>query len=122
MSGRKRKVSKGADIEEGLYTALRTILSALKNHSSAWPFLKPVTEDEAPDYFEYIKHPMDLKTMTDKLRGKQYMTRKAFITDAQKVFNNCRTYNAPETEYYKCANSLERFFVNKMKDAGLWEK
>lgn len=121
-SNRKKKVSKGKDMEEGLYTALRTILSALKNHNSAWPFLKPVTEDEAPDYFEYIKQPMDFKTMTDKLKAKQYTTRKAFITDTQKVFNNCRTYNSSDTEYFKCANSLERFFVNRMKDAGLWEK
>lgn len=123
-SNRKKSLSKGKSMEkeEGLYTALRTILSALKNHNSAWPFLKPVTEEEAPDYFEYIKQPMDFKTMTDRLKAKQYTTRKAFITDAQKVFNNCRLYNSSDTEYFKCANSLERFFVNKMKDAGLWEK
>ena len=110
------------DDAEELQSVFKTILNQMKNHASAWPFLKPVTTDEAPDYFEYIKSPMDLKTMSEKLRSKQYTSKKLFIADAKKIFHNCRTYNSSETEYYKCANSLERFFTNKMKDNGLWEK
>lgn len=111
-----------AESEEHLQAAFRTILLQMKNHSSSWPFQKPVTTDEAPDYFDYIKHPMDLKTMSEKLKNRQYTTKKTFTTDAQRIFSNCRSYNSPETEYYKCANTLERFFINKMKDAGLWDK
>lgn len=117
----KPKVIRSEDVDD-LQGVFKTILNQMKNHQSSWPFLKPVTIDEAPDYFEYIKSPMDLKTMSEKLRSKQYTNKKIFIADAKKIFNNCRTYNSSETEYYKCANSLERFFVNKMKENGLWEK
>ena len=103
-----------------LYAAFKTIISQMKNHPSSWPFLKPVTREEAPDYYEYIKSPMDLKTMDNKLKSKGYTTRKAFVEDAQKIFSNCRSYNSPDTEYYKCADTLQRFFFKKMKEAGMW--
>uniref|UniRef100_A0A8C0XHX6 Uncharacterized protein n=1 Tax=Castor canadensis TaxID=51338 RepID=A0A8C0XHX6_CASCN len=35
---------------------------------------------------------------------------------------NCKEYNAPECEYYKCANILEKFFFSKIKEAGLIDK
>lgn len=119
-----RTKSKSLKFEEpdDLQTVFKTILNQMKNHSASWPFLKPVTTDEAPDYFDHIKNPMDLKTMQEKLRAKQYTNKKHFIADAKRIFNNCRLYNSPDTEYYKSANQLERFFVSKMKENGLWDK
>ena len=32
------------------------------------------------------------------------------------MLTNCKAYNALETEYYNCANSLDRFFQNKLKE------
>ncbi|RWS30538.1 histone acetyltransferase KAT2B-like protein [Leptotrombidium deliense] len=113
--------SKDEDIES-LYPTFKSILVSVKNHNASWPFLKPVEVEVAPDYYDYIKHPMDLKTMSDRLRSKYYVTKSKFISDMMRIFNNCRLYNSPETEYYRCANTLERFFTNKMKDAGLWDK
>lgn len=119
-----RTKSKSLKLEEqdDIQLVFKTILNQIKNHAAAWPFLKPVTKEEASDYFDHIKSPMDLKTMSEKLRAKLYTTKKSFIMDARKIFNNCRVYNAPDTEYYKCANQLERFFVAKMKENGLWDK
>lgn len=102
-----------------LYPLLKQVLSQIKNHNSSWPFLKPVEADEAPDYYDHIKYPMDLKTMTERLKSKYYINKRLFIADLQRIFNNCRAYNGSDTEYYKCANVLERFFWNKMKDAGI---
>lgn len=101
---------------EELYPLLKQVLSQIKNHNSSWPFLKPVEEDEAPDYYDHIKYPMDLKTMTERLKSKYYINKRLFIADMQRIFNNCRAYNGSETEYYKCANLLERFFCSKMRD------
>ncbi|PIK62425.1 histone acetyltransferase KAT2B [Apostichopus japonicus] len=44
--------------EDQMQNAFKMILTATKNHTSAWPFLKPVEKTEAPDYYEYIKYPM----------------------------------------------------------------
>lgn len=64
----------------------------------------------------------DLKTMSERLKSRYYTTRKLFMADMQRIFTNCREYNAPESEYYKCANLLEKFFYTKIKEAGLIEK
>jgi histone acetyltransferase len=110
------------DSENSLFHTFKTILNQVKNHNSSWPFLKPVEADEAPDYYEYIKYPMDFKTMTGRLRNKYYISKRLFNADMSRIFANCRLYNSPDTEYYKCANTLERFYHNKMREAGLWDK
>uniref|UniRef100_A0A7N8YAI3 histone acetyltransferase n=1 Tax=Mastacembelus armatus TaxID=205130 RepID=A0A7N8YAI3_9TELE len=66
--------------------------------------------------------PTDLKTMSERLKSRYYTTRKLFMADMQRIFTNCREYNPPESEYYKCANLLEKFFYTKIKEAGLIEK
>lgn len=58
----------------------------------------------------------DLRTMTDRLKSGYFSSKKLFIADMMRIFTNCRTYNAPETEYYKCANTVERFFLSKVKE------
>ena len=64
----------------------------------------------------------DLKSMTERLKNRYYVHKRLFIADMTRIFTNCRSYNDPDTEYYKCANVLEKFFTGKMKDAGLMDK
>ncbi|GLD65877.1 histone acetyltransferase KAT2B, partial [Lates japonicus] len=92
------------------------------SHQNAWPFMEPVKKTEAPGYYQVIRFPMDLKTMSERLKSRYYTTRKLFMADMQRIFTNCREYNPPESEYYKCANLLEKFFYTKIKEAGLIEK
>ncbi|XP_069141489.1 histone acetyltransferase KAT2A-like isoform X2 [Argopecten irradians] len=107
---------------EQLHSAIKTILQQVKSHASSWPFQKPVDKSEAPDYYDHIKFPMDLKTMTERLKNRYYCHKRLFIADMTRIFTNCRAYNKPETEYYKCANTLEKFFTTKMKEMSLMEK
>ena len=65
---------------------------------------------------------VDLKTMSERLKSRYYTTRKLFMADMQRIFTNCREYNPPESEYYKCASLLEKFFYTKIKEAGLIDK
>ncbi|KAG7304888.1 hypothetical protein JYU34_010283 [Plutella xylostella] len=102
--------------------ALRAALHHVKNHAAAWPFLKPVDKAEVPDYYDHIKYPMDLRTMGERLKARYYVSRRLFIADMTRIFTNCRLYNSPETEYYRCANNLEKYFQTKMKEVGLWDK
>lgn len=64
----------------------------------------------------------DLKTMSERLRNRYYVSKKLFMADLQRVFTNCKEYNPPESEYYKCASVLEKFFFSKIKEAGLMDK
>lgn len=70
----------------------------------------------------FSRAPTDLKTMTERLKNRYYVTKKLFIADLQRIITNCREYNHPDSEYCKCANTLEKFFYFKLKDGGLIEK
>lgn len=98
------------------FAATQTLLTELQNHAAAWPFLQPVNKEEVPDYYEFIKEPMDLSTMEMKLDANRYEKMETFIYDARLIFNNCRAYNGENTSYYKYANRLEKFFNSKIKE------
>uniref|UniRef100_W5N4C5 Histone acetyltransferase n=1 Tax=Lepisosteus oculatus TaxID=7918 RepID=W5N4C5_LEPOC len=115
----KSKELKDPDL---LYNMLKNLLAQIKTHPDAWPFMEPVKKTEAPDYYEFIRFPIDLKTMTERLKNRYYVTKKLFIADLQRIISNCRDYNPPDSEYCKCANTLEKFFYFKLKEGGLIDK
>lgn len=46
----------------------------------------------------------DLKTMSKRVESEMYyVTFEMFVADSRRMFENARTYNSPETIYYKCA-------------------
>ncbi|XP_037722517.1 nucleosome-remodeling factor subunit NURF301 isoform X3 [Drosophila subpulchrella] len=100
-----------AEIEE-----LKNLIKQIQLHKSAWPFMEPVDPKEAPDYYKVIKEPMDLKRMEIKLESNTYTKLAEFIGDMTKIFDNCRYYNPKESSFYKCAEALESYFVQKIKN------
>ncbi|KAL8683043.1 MAG: hypothetical protein Q9186_000953 [Xanthomendoza sp. 1 TL-2023] len=81
--------------QEELYEAAEKVLNELKamtEHSTA--FLQRVNKREAPDYYNVIKQPMDLGSMTKKLKAVQYKSKQEFVTDLNLIWSNCLNYNA----------------------------
>lgn len=97
------------------YDGLKKLIKQLQAHKSAWPFMEPVDPTEAPDYYKVIKEPMDLQRVEQKINDHLYMKLSDFIGDMTKIFDNCRYYNPKESPFYKCAETLEAYFVNKIK-------
>jgi len=80
--------------QEELYEALEKVLSELKAHTEySTPFLNRVNKRDAPDYYNFIKQPMDLGTMTKKLKGLTYKSKAEFVTDLNLIWDNCLKYN-----------------------------
>lgn len=99
--------------------------------------MEPVDPHEAPDYYRVIKDPMgkwirietfgsivnkfsnlcsaDLQQIEAKINERNYTTLSEFIADMTKIFDNCRYYNPKESQFYRCAESLEGYFVQKIK-------
>ncbi|MCJ1477099.1 Transcriptional activator spt7 [Lambiella insularis] len=80
--------------QEELYEAAEKVLSEVKavtEHSQ--PFLQRVNKREAPDYYNVIKYPMDLSTMTKKLKAVQYKSKQEFVSDLNLIWANCLKYN-----------------------------
>ncbi|KAK7336803.1 hypothetical protein VNO77_17351 [Canavalia gladiata] len=105
--------------QKHLTVFMRSLLKSMHDHADAWPFKEPVDARDVPDYYDIIKDPMDLKTMTKRVESEQYyVTFEMFVADVRRMFANARTYNSPETIYYKCATRLEAHFQSKVQ-AGL---
>ncbi|KAL7084251.1 hypothetical protein ACP275_14G213500 [Erythranthe tilingii] len=105
--------------QKSLTAFMRSLIKAMHDHPDAWPFKEPVDARDVPDYYEIIKDPMDLKTMSKRVESEQYyVTFEMFVADVRRMFSNARTYNSPDTIYYKCSTRLEGHFSNKVQ-AGL---
>ncbi|KAF1956614.1 transcriptional activator spt7 [Byssothecium circinans] len=80
--------------QEELYEAIEKVLMQLKANGDATPFLQRVNKREAPDYYNIIKHPMDIGTMMKKLKQLVYKSKKDFTDDLMLIWSNCLKYNS----------------------------
>lgn len=96
--------------QEELYEALEKVLSELKAHTEySTPFLQKVSKRDAPDYYSVIKQPMDLGTMTKKLKQLQYKSKADFVTDLSLIWDNCLRYNQSLNNHLpRLANGMRR--------------
>lgn len=113
------KQIRGITIQKGptlhISDQLRLLLGKIKQHSKAWPFLKAVSKNEAPNYYDIIKQPMDLLLLEQNVNNGKYADLAHFEKDLRLIFTNCRNYNRPESVYYKSATELETY-VNQLLD------
>ncbi|ATZ47584.1 Bcspt7 [Botrytis cinerea B05.10] len=98
--------------QEELYEAADKVLSELKAMTEySAPFLVRVNKREAPDYYNVIKHPMDLGTMTKKLKQHLYRSKSEFVADLDLIWENCLNYNGADK------HPLRRNAENMRKEA-----
>ena len=90
------------------------IVKELLQHPHAWPFAKPVDVNQVPGYYDVIKWPADLGTIKRKLDTNMYEDVEAFEDEVKRVWSNCYTFNKPETDVYRIAQTLEAIFNKKM--------
>jgi Bromodomain/Bromodomain extra-terminal - transcription regulation len=94
-----------------------TLLKRLMAHQYAWVFNTPVdvVKLNIPDYFQVIKHPMDLGTVKEKLSSGSYMTPSGFASDVRLTFSNAMTYNPPGNDVHVMADVMFKFFDARWK-------
>ncbi|KAI9249904.1 Bromodomain-containing protein [Sporodiniella umbellata] len=100
----------------------KTTLSKLKKHPYAVAFLQPVDPVyfNIPDYFDIIKHPMDLSTIQKKID--QYQSKEEFISDVQLMLDNCYLYNSALDPIYSQAKEVEKAFQKQLSKERSLEK
>ncbi|KAI0141727.1 bromodomain-containing protein [Xylariaceae sp. FL1272] len=96
--------------QEELYEALEKVLTELKAHTEySTPFLQRVNKRDAPDYYNFIKQPMDLGSMTKKLKSLTYKSKADFVQDLNLIWDNCLRYNQEMTHpLRRMANGMRK--------------
>ncbi|OAF70852.1 hypothetical protein A3Q56_01415 [Intoshia linei] len=102
-----------------LQEKFKQVIREITENSNSWPFLKPVEEDIAPGYHTIIKHPMDLKTISDRIKKGYYIHPHTFIADLKRIFVCCRLYNDENSVFVKAANLLEKFAFARLSESYL---
>lgn len=81
------------------------ILDELKEYTPfSEIFLYKVNKKDAPTYYDVIKEPMDLNTMTKKVH---MYTLETFIYDLNLIWNNCFLFNNGVFFYMNCAKQMK---------------
>jgi bromodomain adjacent to zinc finger domain protein 1A len=81
--------------------SLSTLIDEIIKNKNSWPFTKPVSISEVPDYLDVIKRPMDFSKIKSKLNLGDYSTNDQAMKDIELVFYNCDLYNVAASEIYQ---------------------
>ncbi|KAM7359958.1 ATP-dependent chromatin assembly factor large subunit [Cochliomyia hominivorax] len=100
-------------------SALYELLEKIMKNEHAWPFLRPVSQSEVPDYYEIIKNPMDFAKVKSKLNMGSYQINEEVMRDIELVFSNCDDYNVKGNEIYQAGSALEKHVIDWCKELNL---
>eukprot|EP01012_Entosiphon_sulcatum_P033343 TRINITY_DN42208_c0_g1_i1.p1 TRINITY_DN42208_c0_g1~~TRINITY_DN42208_c0_g1_i1.p1 ORF type:complete len:641 (-),score=76.63 TRINITY_DN42208_c0_g1_i1:155-2077(-) len=94
-----------------------TLVASLRKHKKAGPFNRPVdpVAQNAPDYMQHIKRPMDLGTVFDNLTRGIYTSPLQVAQDVRLIWQNCRQYNGPEHPLSTWAAELSQDFERRFE-------
>jgi len=98
---------------------LDKLISDVMKQGDAWPFLKPVTRNEAPDYHDIVKYPMDLGTIKYKLNSMVYTCNEEFVSDLLLVFTNCFLYNDSSNHVHEVGMRLKQYCEKRCGKLGI---
>lgn len=95
-----------------------------KNIKLTSAFLTPVDPValNIPTYFNVVKKPMDLQTMTNKLKTGQYATAMDFKADFDLMLDNCFAFNPPGNPVHDQGKTLEAALAHEWARKGAWIK
>lgn len=83
-------------------------------------FYEPVTEDQAPGYFDIVTRPMDFITMRRKIDDNRYPFFSLFQFDFEQIIRNCLDYNDADSVFCSDAQAVLRsgreiMAINRLK-------
>jgi len=95
------------------------VVFMLKKHKSASAFIQPVTVATFGDpqlwekYMQVVGTPMDLATISDKLKERSYSSPVELMDDILLVFENCYKFNYSVDPVYQSAVEVQEKFLKR---------
>ncbi|KAL0613259.1 Bromodomain-containing protein 8 [Plecturocebus cupreus] len=90
------------------------------NHRFSSPFLKPVSERQAPGYKDVVKRPIDLTTLKRNLSMERIHTMAQFQRDLMLMFQNAVTYNDSDHHGYHMVVEMQREVLEEIQVVNIW--
>lgn len=89
------------------------VIDKLLNDKYGWVFRDPVDPVELgiPDYFDVVKHPMDLCLVKRKLENGEYNDLATFAHETKLIFENAILYNGEKSDVGHMAKTLIESFT-----------
>jgi hypothetical protein len=105
------------EINEETKKNLIKIIQSILNDPQSYEFSFPVDfkKYNILDYPLIIKYPSDLNTVKNKLNENKYNSIQECLNDIQLIWDDCKTFNPPQSEFVKMANHCEKLFRKKFE-------
>jgi hypothetical protein len=87
----------------------------MQQHNCVFNSPVDVVQHNIPDYYNVIKHPMDLGTVKSKLSSGEYSSPLSFAEDVRLTYSNSMTYNGKGNYYYNIAENSSKYFEVRWK-------
>ncbi|ORY37349.1 Bromodomain-containing protein [Neocallimastix californiae] len=100
------------------------IWNDIANHRYGPVFLNPVKEEDAPDYYEIIKKPMDLNSIKQRVKDGVTIVIKStieFHRDVMLMCTNSIMYNQEDSEVYPMAIEMKKHADDRIKTLRTYE-
>uniref|UniRef100_H0XRV9 Bromo domain-containing protein n=1 Tax=Otolemur garnettii TaxID=30611 RepID=H0XRV9_OTOGA len=101
----------------------KTVLPVWKmiaSHRFSSPFLKPVSERQAPGYKDVVKRPMDLTSLKRNLSKGRIRSMVHFQRDLMLMFQNAVMYNDSDHHVYHMAREMQREVLEQIQVLSAW--
>ncbi|XP_074866226.1 bromodomain-containing protein 8-like [Carettochelys insculpta] len=99
----------------------KTLLSIWKmiaSHRYSGPFLKPVSDKQAPGYKDVVRRPMDLTNIKRRLSKGQIRTTAQFQCDLMLMFQNALMYNNADHHVHRMAAEMQQEVLEQLQLLG----
>ncbi|KAL8212222.1 UNVERIFIED_CONTAM: hypothetical protein K2H54_040813 [Gekko kuhli] len=99
----------------------KTLLSIWKmvaSHRYSGPFLKPVSEKQAPGYKDVVKRPVDLYSIKRSLSKGLIQNMVEFQRDLMLMFQNAVMYNSSNHHIHRIAMEMQREVLEQLQMLG----
>lgn len=96
---------------------MKKVVSNLKKSNASAAFRLPVDPValKIPTYLDFVKKPMDLGTIDNRLKRGEYTSVQAFREDFGQILQNCIIFNGPDHTVTQQGRKMESSFNNQMQ-------
>ncbi|XP_032606755.3 bromodomain-containing protein 8 isoform X5 [Taeniopygia guttata] len=94
---------------------LLSIWRMIASHRFSSPFLKPVSEKQAPGYRDVVKRPMDLSSIKRRLSKGHIQSVMQFQCDVMLMFQNAVMYNNSNHRVFHVAVEMQREVLEQLQ-------